>query len=499
MSPDPGARSGSGVLVAAVLAVAATILSLQLFVPPIVGLADNRDYERVMGYAGFQHTSAVPAERHFSFLRSKYAVVDPGWFRGGYHSSETLLAFVARGVHLLFAGRALFDIRLMGAIHAVLFLLALAGLIRACRDLTLAARIVAAVLLVFFFTDVGYVAPFNSFYSQTASFVFLMLTAAIAAEAIRRGRLSGVWLVAYFGAALLFVGSKPQEKLAAPLLALYGLRLAGVLWHGAWRRPWRQGAVWLAAGLVAFSVWYGRHTPYTLREATLFQVVFDDLLAYSPSPGADAAELRLDREWLQYVGTNPYATDSPLLESEFRIRFLQRVGHRQIVAFYLRHPTRFAQRVSRASLQAWSLRPEFGNFERSAEHPTRTLATRFSMWSGFRERLGANSLLAIAALLGGNLIAAVATYRHAERRGRLFREGLLTMVLMAMLAFAVCAFAQGSTDLSRSLYAYHALCDLLIVADAAWIAEALARPRLLAVSGGRSREAGRSAATARGT
>jgi len=144
MSPDPGVRSGSGVLVAAALAVAATILSLQLFVPPIVGLADNRDYERVMGYAGFQHTSAVPAERHFSFLRSKYAVVDPGWFRGGYHSSETLLAFAARGVHLLFAGRALFDIRLMGAIHAVLFLLALAGLIRACRDLTLAARIVAA-------------------------------------------------------------------------------------------------------------------------------------------------------------------------------------------------------------------------------------------------------------------------------------------------------------------------------------------------------------------
>ena len=488
MSPDSGARSGSGTLpgssvpaalVAAAVAVAATILSLQLFVPPIVGLADNRDYERVMGYAGFQHTTSVPAERHFSFLRSKYAVVDPGWFRGGYHSSETLLAFAARGVHLLFAGRALFDIRLMGAIHAGLFLLALAGMIRACRDLTLAARAVAAVLLVFFFTDVGYVAPFNSFYSQTASFVFLMLTAAIAAEAVRRGRLSGVWLLAYFGAALLFVGSKPQEKLAAPLLALFGLRLAGVLSRGAWRRPWRrfwqEGAVWLAAGLVAFSVWYGRHTPYTLREATLYQFVFDDLLAHSPSAAADAAELRLDPGWLQYVGTNPYATDSPLLGSEFRIRFLNRIGHRQIVAFYLRHPKRFAQRVSRASLQAWSLRPEFGNFERSAERPTRTLATRFSLWSGFRERLGAHSLLAIGVLLGGNLIAAVATYRRASLRGRLFREGMFTLVLMATLAFAVCAFAQAPTDLSRSLYAYHALCDLLIVADAAWIVEALAR------------------------
>ena len=341
----------------------------------------------------------------------------------------------------------------MGAIHAVLFLLALAGLIRACRDLTLAARAVVAVLLVFFFTDVGYVAPFNSFYSQTASFVFLLLTAAIAAEAVRRGRLSGIWLLAYFGAALLFVGSKPQEKLAAPLLALFGLRLAGVGWRGAGRRPfafWREGAVWLAAGLVAFSVWYGRHTPYTLREATLFQFVFDDLLAHSPAPAAAAAELRLDPEWMRYVGTNAYAEDSPLLGSEFRIRFLQRVGHRQIVAFYLRHPRQFAQRVSRASLQAWSLRPDFGNFERSAERPTKTLATRFSLWSRTRQRAGSPSAPRDRGLLGGNLLAAVATYRRASPRGRLFREGLLTLVLMATLAFAVCAFAQAPTDLSRS-------------------------------------------------
>ena len=78
-------------------------------------------------------------------------------------------------------------------------------------------------------------------------------------------------------------------------------------------------------------------------------------------------------------------------------------------------------------------------------------------------------------LLGGNLVAAVATCRRASARGRLFREGLLLLVPMAVLAFAVCALAQAPPDLSRALYAYHALCDLLIVADAGWIAEAIAR------------------------
>ena len=415
------------------------------------------------------------AERYFSFLRTRYAIVARGWLRGDYHSSETLLAFVARGAHLAFSKQPLFDIRLLGAIHAALLLLALAGIIRACRDLAMPTQVLVAALLVFVFTDVGYAAPFNSFYSQTASLLFLLLTVAIAAAAVRRGRLSGGWLLAYFACALLFVGSKPQERLAAPLLALFGMLLAGVRLPGAWRRT----AVWLGIGLCAFSVWYGRNTPYTLRQAAIFQVVFDDLLAHSAAPAADARELRLDPDWVKYTGSNPYAPDSPLLDPGFGVRLLHQVGYREILRFYLRHPTRLVGRIERASLQAWSLRPTFGNFEKSPEHPERSLATRFSLWSRARGRLGAHPLFWILLLLGGNLVAALATYRRSTQRGRLFREGIIVVVLMSGLAFAVCSLAQAPTDLSRQLYAYHALCDLLLIADVGWITEALAAtPRL---------------------
>ena len=47
------------------------------------------------------------------------------------------------------------------------------------------------------------------------------------------------------------------------------------------------------------------------------------------------------------------------------------------------------------------------------------------------------------------------------------------MVSMSGLAFAVCTLAQAPTGLSRALYAYHALCDLLLIADAGWLAQAL--------------------------
>ena len=145
--------------------------------PPVVGLADNGDYQRVMGYAGFEHSTDDPGERYLAFLRTSYRVLPVGAVRNGHLSSETLLALAARGIARAKVG-GVFDLRFLGALHAALLALALAGLLRSCRGLSIPAQAAAAVLVVFFFTDVGYAAPFNSFYRQTASLVFLLLTAA---------------------------------------------------------------------------------------------------------------------------------------------------------------------------------------------------------------------------------------------------------------------------------------------------------------------------------
>ncbi len=466
-------RLSNALLTAVAVGFAAGILASQLLVPPVVGLADNGDYQRVMGYAGFQHTSDSDAERYFSFLRTRYAVVSPGWFRSGYHSSETLLAFLARYIHLAIAPGRPFDLRLLGGLHGVLLLLALAGMVRACRDLKPLAQLVAAALLVFVFTDVGYVAPFNSFYSQTASLLFLLLTAAAAATAVWRGRLEGWLLFGYFGCALLFVGSKPQEKLQAPILAAFSLLLAGVGTAGVLRKP----AVWLALALCGFSVVYGRHTPYTLREVALYEVVFDEVLVHSKDPAADAMALGLDPSWLPYAGTNPFARDSPLLRSEFRLRFLHSVGYRKVLRLYLAEPSRLAARIGRASTEAWSLRPRFGNFERSAALPAGHRSDRFASWSRLRGQFGAWPLTSLAVLLAGNAAFALATWQRASHRSRLFRAGIMCASLMAALAFAACAIANAPMELSRTLYVFHALCDLLLIADVTWIVQSAAARR----------------------
>ncbi len=458
-------------------AAALAILALQLLVPPVVGLADNGDYQRVMGYAGFEHSTDDPGERYLAFLRTSYRVLPVGAVRNGHLSSETLLALAARGIARARVG-GVFDLRVLGALHAALLALALAGLLRSCRGLSIPAQAAAAVLGVFFFTDVGYAAPFNSFYGQSASLVFLLLTAAVAGRAIRVGGLAGGWLVLYFLCAAAFVGSKPQEAIQGPVLALLGLRLGGVRWRGAARRP----AAWLAVALSAFSVWYGRSTPTGLKEAALYQVVFYEILPHSPDPALDAAALGLDPGWLRYSGTDAFQPDTPLLDPAFRVRFLRAVGYRRIARFYLARPRRLAERVARVSPKMWTLRPSYGNLERSAEHPRLTKTNRFAAWSRLRMRLfGAHAVAAIALLFAGTAAAALSTWRRASPRGRLFRETLLAAVAMSATAFGVCLLTNAPPDFSRVFYVAQALCDLLIVADAAWAVQAMATRRIRGV------------------
>ncbi len=239
------------------VAVAALLLSLQLLVPPVVGLANEGDLERVMGYAGFFYTTDNWDEKYFGHIVTKFRIVARGWYTSGYLTSETLLAFAARFESLgLFPGR-LFDLRILGAIHMVLLLAAIGLFVRACRDLALATQMVAAALLVVVFTDVGYAAAFNSFHAQTASLFFLLLTLGCAAIGVRDGGFHVPFLVLYFASAALFVCSKPQEFVHVPVLGALGVLLAAGA-SAPRPRTATLAALTLAAALCALGVWYYR-------------------------------------------------------------------------------------------------------------------------------------------------------------------------------------------------------------------------------------------------
>jgi hypothetical protein len=454
--------------------VAAALLALQLFIPPIVGLANNGDFERVMGYAGFQYPTNVRAENYFSWIVTKFVYGPPGWYRSGLRSSEILLAALARVVSEPFARGGLFDLRVLGAIHALLLVIGLGLLVSATRPLSLPVRLAGATLLVFFFTDVGYAAPLNSFYTQAASLAFLLLTLGIAARSITKAQRSTADAVLFFAFALLFVGSKPQEVVQAPLLAGFGVGLYGA--RG--RRLLRQPAIVGAALLCLFALWYYRQTPPGISDVAKYHKIFMELLPGSPAPEQDLADLGLDPAWTTAVGKIAYKPDSPFHDDAFRGAFLERFHYRRLLAFYAAHPRRLAATLEDGGRQALTLRlPRLGNFEHKPGVAAGEKARAFSLWSSARALLPGNALMWLIPFFAANVVLAAATYRHASPRGKRAREGVLLLVAMATAAFLVCVLANAHGDLARHFYVFHALCDLTLAADLVWVTQALVSRR----------------------
>jgi hypothetical protein len=475
-STIPGRPARPGVLrgleLAALLA-AAAIVGYQVFFHPIVGLADEGDFVKVADPIGLRCAVEPDFDRYFHYVNLDWQIGprSPAVF----WSSELLLVEAARLLSTGLAPSGIFDLRALGAVHAAIFLAAIGLLLRAGRRLRAPARLVFALLLVFFFTDVGYVALFNSFYTATASLLGLLLLAGATALLAASPAPGPILSAAYWGAALFFVTSKPQESVQAPALALLALALAS---RG--RGPGRPRAVLLLGLLLcaAAAISY-RALPSAQRDTALFNTVFRDLLARSSDPRADLLELGLPPDWARYAGSNAFAPDSPFRRAEIQSRFLDSVSYRKVLLFYLRHPARPARLLQEGAARAFRLRPRYlGNFTKdSGARPTEK-SRAFAVWSDARAKLSPLGPWLLPALWGANLAAALALWRRQTAEESCAGAALAVLVLLSITAFLVCALAEGLPDLARHLHAFNAMTDLTLLADAVGIVSWLAAVRV---------------------
>ena len=487
MSPPPRRRLDA--LEVAGLVVAAAAVAWQLFVPPVVGLADNGDFDRVLGSVGLSHRTSDYDARYFRWVNLKWDAGPPQW-KPRTFTSEQLLAGLSRIATLGFARSGTFDLRALGAVHAFVFLAGLALLLRSRRADAPAARAAFMTVLVFFFTDVGYVALYNSFFTAAASFLFFFLlagfTACIASVPRSRALWAGFWV-----AALLFVTSKPQESVMAPLLGALALTFA--VTGGEPRRgvtdgeqrgeigggpPRRTVALVLAASLalcLAGAAIYFR-TAGGLRQAALYNAVFGEMLPRSPDPRGDLAELGFPAEWIAYSGTNAF-TSNRLYHAPGETLFYSRVTHLRLAAFWARHPARFAALAKEGAKRACLLRPvALGNFTADSGRAPRERTRAFGIWSGAKAKLAPLCPWLLPLFWLANLAGALYLFRNrSDGAARRAAAALAVLSLMAPIEFFTCLLGEGLSNLNRHLHSFNAMTDLALAADVAFLAGLAAR------------------------
>ena len=429
---------------AIVLLLFAAITSYQLLIPPLIGIADNGDFIRVLLPVGLERIPTAYDDNYFHHFNSKYRIVAPPDTASDYKSSVVLLATPARWLNRQFIDSHLFDIRVLACIYLVIALAGLYLLLRWTRGFTLPWRASIAALLVLVFTDPPYTAYFNSFYSEAAAIAFLMAACGCALAVMTAGeRAAWAALTGYFLFAGLLVSAKPFYALFGLLLAPFGVYLAG---RTRLVRRYAIGSA-LAGALLILSVWSYSLTPDWLRLNANYIGLFTSALARSPTPVEDLKELGLNPDWVQFVGSTPYEKNSPAVtDSGFRLEFADRVGSFTVPGYYLRRPARLYGTAAGVAQSILTTRPHYaGYYEKRTGKPP--FAKPFSLWSDIRSFVFPASIWLVLIYCGSGAIALLLAVRGRcpqTRRDFLLLHGLLAGI--AALVFIVPVLTLGTLD-----------------------------------------------------
>ena len=439
------------------LAVAVGILVFQVLVPPVIGLADNGDFGKISLKFSLRvpyNPGALPGSPYIN-LRWEF---DPeSHWKSGFHSAETLVVNVAVQLNRLINGDDYFDLRCLGAVHAGLFLLAFAffaPLTGAVRPVLQAGLLALAIL---FFCDAMYSTYYNSFYMDAAAFVFLMLALVFLVRAARPGVDGPIdaWAAVLFSVLMLW--AKSQHALLAIPLIVFVLWKRRAMWA---RHPLLASA--LAVSMIAGGSAYSliRGTPPGYANPCLFNIIFARLLPTADNPSAELASLGLDDSYLEYMGLNAYAPESPLLRKNYWAHeFLSKTSFPTLARFYIRHPGRTLYVAGVALREASRQRPlreglgSVGNYTESAGYPPYSQSNAFAAW-GSAKKAALGSYPWLYPLIFAIAVGIVAWAHPA---------GGVALGLMEVLEFGLSGMTD-SVEVTRHLFFFNAIWDVTLFA-----------------------------------
>lgn len=438
----------------------AACVAFQLFVPPSIGLANNGDFGKMIGRFSLGPDDWVPPQEN-DYLTTRWVYDQRNHWVSDNRSSELIPIFAALYIGWQFSSHE-FDIRILGAIHALLWIGCFAAFLPLLRPLPGWRRYAVAIAALLIFTDVSYVAYCNSFYTDAAAFLSLSWAVVLWLHLMQSARPRAGFFAAFLAASILCVSTKPQHSPLGLVLFVPAL-LAALRFEGMQKKA---GAAAFAL-LIPLTTWITfLETPRLEKENAEYAVIFTKILPKSTAPLDDARELGLGPEYLRYSGfwANQPSED-PLNNPDWRAEFGRRTSHAKMAAFYLRHPWRALSIVYRdLRHQAPERRSKrIGNYRSDAGFPPKTLTSSFGWWSAIRSPLFRIAPWHIVVWYAAFLTMGI---RLAWRdRG----IAMLSVVLapMGLLELGLTTLADaGETE--RHLFLFHAITDFTILLALAW-------------------------------
>jgi hypothetical protein len=429
----------------------------QLFVPPVLSVANDHDFEKILGALCL---AAAPTSKtpYFDYTVLRYTYDADSCVDWPMRTTNHVAFRIGLWLDHAIFSKTDFDLRAMGIVYGLIFFAGFLTLQRALRYLPLTLAIIAQATWIVVFCNAVYVPMFNTLYFDALSFATLTgALAAVGLVALRKNSSAISILIAALWLAVL-AGSKSQH---APMALLF----IPALWINSGAR-WSRA---LGTLLILAGAWLSLSTmPRFYEGEATFNALFYRILPTVQNPAAYLAETQIPPSWARYTGEVAFAEDVPVQDPEYAEQFGHWFGPVQLIGLYLRHPSAgwliARENLDEASMDRVRIRMSgvphrLGNYDESQRKPPQSISHFFTVWAAIKSAIfGDRPLIYLAYIL-----TVIALAWILAPPGWRMRTLLIIVTLSLAAEFAICML--DGADGGRHLTLFNALLDLLFCCD----------------------------------
>ncbi|MCI1966260.1 MAG: hypothetical protein LKJ17_09060 [Oscillospiraceae bacterium] len=452
----------------AVCFLAAVIL---LFVPRYIGVADDGSLNTVLQHAGLKYQAADSKQPVGAYFVKTYQRAAPA--AGGGFSTHLILIRLAMGLDSLFTPDNMFDVRFLALIYLCLYLPAVWLLVKqaALRAQYASEGTVIGAAAVLLFSDVSYLAYFNSLYPQAVWLIGLLYCCGLCLSLQMPGRAdtAKLALLSIFGAGLTLC--EQHCAVLGFVLAVFCLRQIGMD-HA--RRPTRVAAVLSAAVLIVAGCGTLIGGSSRFSQDSKLNSMTTGVLLESSNPEKTLAEFGIDARFETLTDISSYSA-YPLVKadnSELKRGFYDRYSTPRLMLYYARHPASMGMLLELGVKSAFHVRSDYcGNYESSAGMPARSRTPLFALASNFRMRSAPQTLgyLLVVAITYSMLLSKWSIRRLPRQTRTVALNTFWAVMAAGLLHMAYIVLRSGTAELSRYCLIFSVCIDLFSLLAAAEI------------------------------
>ncbi|MHC1771094.1 MAG: hypothetical protein AB9907_05030 [Flexilinea sp.] len=443
------------------------IMSYVLLLSPLIGLADNGDFERIIYPNGIYHLDRNEDEQFFDYFISRYGIFQYyNENQEGITTTQSIFIKAALRLNSLFTtDKKIFDIRFLALIMIIYFAVAIFLLVNyVTHKKNGPAAYISALLCIYFFVDTGYISYFNSFYAEglvLVSFIF-----SIACGLLLIQRRSSPYLLALLMLinVVILTFAKQQNAPIGVFFAILFLLLSTFLTRKRFpeilyiKKPvfFRWGMLLSSILLCVISVIVYLLIPAEFENINKLHSMTRGTLMTSENPEDTLEFFNIDRQFA-LLNNSIYYERYPAIDVQSQMvvdSFFSKYGYPSIAAFYLINPDKLFQMLNLAAESAYTIRPEMlGNYEKSSGFPAGTKTRFFSLHSTIKNNIIPRTAGFIVIWI---LIILVQSWKDY---GKTIILGCAILIGLSQIGVAI--IGAGDADISKHLFLYNLAFDLV--------------------------------------